>query len=169
MISYQGANWRFPNCRRKPFEKHDVSLSFINVPIKPYTSNANHLPHCCHCRAKKNLLPSNFFFLDRISPPIRRGLKLRQTSDATRAIGCRMSIQHQDLPPAYMIIVLFCWLGRRCCVEIISWVPESYIIRVSLVVVTGVSLFSPSLLLSHTAWSSAPAHIILEVSSSHLS
>lgn len=103
------------DCCKKPWKAWCL-LPSIAVLIKPYTSKVNKSPYYCRCHAKK-LLPFDFFFQDRISPPIGKELKLHQAYATTRAT--RHRIQHQGLPTAHVamfvvISVLYCWLGKRC-------------------------------------------------------
>ena len=85
------------------------------IPIKPYTYRINYSAYCCHCRAKK-LVPSNFFFQDRISPPSEGAKaalniwchKCNMSSHPTpRSVSC-------PCRKFVLIVVLFCWLGKKC-------------------------------------------------------
>ena len=82
-----------------------ISSPSIIVAVKPSTSKFNHSPHSCCCRAKK-LLPSNFFFQDRTSLPIERGLNLRQESDATKNNRSLHPTPRSASCPCYKFVVI---------------------------------------------------------------
>ena len=143
-------------------------------PIKPYTSRVNYSPIVTAAALKSCYhLISSF----KIGPLCRS-----EGAKAAPSIWCHKSNRTSHptsrfaFCPCYNICCdsSFILLVRKKVIFIRALKSylrsvASHIVRVSLIDTTSVSRLSLPLLIWHIAWSSAPAPIILEISSSHLS